>query len=258
MSQYSNFNIKSRDFWRDGWGGIFLAILAAFTIRWGLFESYVIPSGSMLSSLLINDHLFVNKLVYGLRVPFSENWLTHFSQPQRGDIIVFKHPKEMGTFLIKRVVGVPGDRIAFDQGTLYINDVAQEKIPAPKDQTYLDLIALDEKHGKTSMDAIKNFDHFIEKLQVPGGFKEHSVLVNSMAFGRDHFSAVTVPEGMLFMMGDNRHNSNDSRYWGFMPQENILGRASLIWLSCDEMLPGLSFLCNPLTLRWGRLGKQVN
>jgi signal peptidase I len=258
MSQYGNFNIKSREFWKDGWGGIFLAILAAFTIRWGLFESYVIPSGSMLSSLLINDHLFVNKLVYGLRVPFSENWLVHFHEPERGEIIVFKSPKDMGTFLIKRVVGVPGDKIAFDQGTLYINDVAQEKIPKPDDKTYLSLKALDEANGKTSGDAIKYFDHYIEKLQVTGGIKEHDVLVNTAAFSRDHFGPVVVPSGMLFMMGDNRHNSNDSRYWGFMPQENILGRASLIWLSCENMLPGLSFICSPLSLRWDRLGKFVN
>jgi signal peptidase I len=258
LSQYSNLDIKSKEFWKDGWGGIFLAILAAFTIRWGLFESYVIPSGSMLSSLLINDHLFVNKLVYGLRVPFSESWLVHFSEPQRGEIIVFKHPKDIGTFLIKRVVGVPGDKIAFDQGTLYINDVAQEKTLDMQNSTYLELQALDEKHGKTTGDAVKNFQHSIEKLQVKGGVKEHSVLVNPAAFPRDHFGPVTVPEKMLFMMGDNRHNSNDSRYWGFMPQENILGRASLIWLSCDDMLPGVGVLCNPLTLRWKRLGMTVN
>ena len=257
MGKYSNFDIKSKEFWKDGWGGLALAILAALTIRWGLFESYVIPSGSMLPSLLIHDHIFVNKLAYGLRVPFSENWLAKFKEPERGEIIVFKHPKEMGTFLIKRVVGVPGDRIYFENGTLYINDIAQEKIPDPNNKVYLALKDYDFKQDKAGYDSMKFYDHYIEKLQVVGGFKEHSILLRQGGVD-DRRGPFTVPDGFLFMMGDNRHNSNDSRYWGFMPKENILGRASLIWLSCDDMLPGLSFICNPLTIRWSRLFNSVN
>jgi signal peptidase I len=104
---------KSKKFWTDGWGSIFLAIMVALTIRWAFFEAYVIPSGSMFPSLLLHDHIFVNKFVYGLRVPFSEKWLVKFSEPKRGDVVVFKYPRDMSTFFIKRVVGLPGDRIYY-------------------------------------------------------------------------------------------------------------------------------------------------
>lgn len=104
---------------------------------------------------------------------------------------------------------------------------------------------------------MKYYDHFMESLEVTGGVKKHSVL-NRQGIYSDSFGPVTVPAGQLFMMGDNRHNSNDSRYWGFMPQENILGRASTIWLACEEPIPVLGLLCNPLTIRWNRLLKSVD
>jgi signal peptidase I len=126
------WNWKSKKFWTDGWGSLALAVLVALFIRWGFFEAYVIPSGSMLPSLLIHDHIFVNKFVYGIRIPFSEKWMVKFSEPKKGEIIVFKYPKDMGTFFIKRVVGEPGDKIFFENGILYINDVAQEKKPPVK------------------------------------------------------------------------------------------------------------------------------
>jgi signal peptidase I len=257
MGKYSNFDFKSKEFWKDGWGGLALAIFAALTIRWGLFESYVIPSGSMLPSLLINDHIFVNKIVYGLRVPFSENWLTKFKNPERGEVIVFKHPKEMGMFLVKRVIGVPGDRISFENGVLYINEKAQERIPDPNNKVFTAIRDYEFKQDTEGHDSLKFYDHFIEKLEIKGGFKEHSLLIRQVHFP-DAFGPVTVPAGHLFMMGDNRHNSNDSRYWGFMPMENILGRASIIWLTCDEPLPVVHILCNPLTIRWSRLLNLVN
>jgi signal peptidase I len=256
MGKYSNFDIKSKEFWKDGWGGLALAILAALTIRWALFESYVIPSGSMLPTLLIHDHIFVNKLAYGIRFPFSETWMGQWAEPQRGEIIVFKNPEDMNIFLIKRIVGVPGDKISFDHGTLYLNDKAVELKPDPNFKDFVEIRETDFKQDKEGYDSLKYYDHFQESLPVKNGTKIHSVLVRQGIYD-DSFGPVTVPEGHYFMMGDNRHNSRDSRYWGFMPKEYVLGRAAIVWLSCGDTLPVVSFICNPLSVRWKRFLHSV-
>src|ERR1700691_1825717 len=110
----------------SGAGYLFLAILVALAIRWALIEAYVIPSGSMLPTLLIQDHIFVNKLIYGIRVPFSKEWLLKFRLPEKGEVIVFKYPEDESIFFIKRVIGTPGDKISWDGQQLTING---EKVP---------------------------------------------------------------------------------------------------------------------------------
>lgn len=253
MSKYKNWDIRSKEFWTEGWGSLAVAVLVALFIRWGFIEAYVIPSGSMFPSLLINDHIFVNKLVYGLRVPFSENWLAKFSEPQRGDVVVFKYPRDMSIFFIKRVVGVPGDKIFYENGILYVNDKPMEKKTplSPDDFNWL----RDEDFQKDGhiMDSKDNYTHFTEDLES----RQHSILLRKGSM-YDPFGPVVVPEDSLFVMGDNRNNSHDSRYWGFLPKKNILGRAMFIWLSCEDTLPGLTFLCNPVSVRWGRFFKEVN
>ncbi len=225
-----------------------MAILAVLAVRWLLFEPYVIPSGSMIPTLLINDHILVNKLAYGIRFPFTQKWMIKFGEPQRGEIIVFRSVEEDGKFMIKRVVGVPGDTVEFtEDGRLLINGepVAHEPLGdqhlAERQRPFY---AVSEDDTGISFDNLEFF-----KDQING--KTFRSLLIKEAF-RWSLAPIKVQPGKLFMMGDNRDNSKDSRAWGELPVENVLGRATFVWLSCGQTAPILTFLCNPLTVRWRR------
>lgn len=255
MSEKNNkggWDFRTKIFWTEGWGSLFLAVFIALFIRWGFIEAYVIPSGSMLPSLLIHDHIFVNKLTYGLRVPFSENWLVKFNEPKRGEVIVFKFPKDMSTFFIKRIVGEPGDKIYYENGTLYINDKPMDKKVPVSSADFAWLRDLDFQRDGNINDSRENYVHFTEELQGTN----HSILLRKGDI-YETYGPVVIPEDHLFVMGDNRMNSSDSRVWGFLPKKNILGRAMFVWLSCEETIPALPFLCNPMTIRWTRFFHQV-
>lgn len=253
----------TKKFWTEGIGSYVLAILLALTIRWAFMEAYVIPSGSMLPSLLIRDHIFVNKLIYGVRVPFSEKWLVKFRSPARGEVIVFKYPEDPSTFFIKRVVGLPGDTVMFKEGKIIINDT-ELPLLSPTEATvngatvnptgnYKWLRDKDFQEGAPT-DTLNDYEHWKEKL----GDVEHDVLLRKGYYMNEPtFGPITVPPNSLFVLGDNRNRSRDSRIWGFVPEDNILGRAAVVWLSCEETITFLPFLCDPTTLRWGRFGHWV-
>jgi signal peptidase I len=247
----------TRKFWTEGAGSFVLAILIAFTIRWAFMEAYVIPSGSMLPTLLVNDHIFVNKFVYGLRYPFTEKWFLKFNEPKKGEVIVFKFPENKSVFYIKRVVGVPGDKIYYENGNLYVNDeLIEKKVPEgvfKEDFGWL----RDRDFGGIGPGATEDHVHWQEQLED----QKYSVILEK-GKGYMSFGPYEVPEDSYLVMGDNRDHSLDSRFWKeefrFVPRENLIGRAMFVWLSCEEKLPVVTFLCDPTTLRWSRFFHSVH
>ena len=244
----------NKRFWTHGAGSYALAIGVALTIRWAFMEAYVIPSPSMLPALLIHDHIFVNKSIYGIRVPFSENWLIEFGKPKRGEVIVFKFPRDKSTFYIKRVVGIPGDKVYYEDGNLFINDKQVPRTPATEEGGFSYVKDVDfQSGGQLPFETKADFEHYIEEIDN----KKFDVLLRRGSYMGSSYGPVYVPEGQLFVMGDNRSRSSDSREWDFVPHENILGRAMFVWLSCEKTLPVVSFLCNPFTIRGTRFFHQV-
>ncbi len=229
--------LLTQPWWLDWTAGLFPVILVVFLLRSFLFEPFKIPSGSMIPTLLIGDLILVNKFHYGVRLPVVNRKVIANHDPQRGDVMVFRYPKDTSVDYIKRVVGVPGDEISFRNQQLYVNGVAapMRQIPPP---------------GFYDEDQKLYFPEYAEKL----GEVEHHILLNvkrgSPFYGSEdgrtfpfrencRYSAegVTckVPAGHYFMMGDNRDNSEDSRFWGFVPDENIVGKAFFVWMNFGSL-----------------------
>ena len=193
----------------------FPVFLIVLLLRSFLVEPFRIPSGSMMPTLLIGDFILVNKFIYGIRLPVTDTKLIEIGTPQRGDVIVFRYPKDPTTPFIKRVVGLPGDEIAYFDKVLYINGK-----PAPQE-----VLGTYEGHGS----GVNMTGASLRKERLDD--REHELLVQPgipSAEGR-----MVVPEGNYFVLGDNRDNSRDSRYWGTVPDENLIGRAFLIWMNWD-------------------------
>jgi signal peptidase I len=222
--------------WLDWTAGLFPVILAVFLLRSFLFEPFKIPSGSMIPTLLVGDLILVNKFHYGVRLPVINKKIIANNDPQRGDVMVFRYPKDTSVDYIKRVVGVPGDEITFREQRLYVNGQ-----PAPLDAV--------PPPGFYNEDSLRYESAFTEKL----GDVEHRILLNPQSqpyYGPDdkinfpfrencRYSAegvsCKVPPGHYFMMGDNRDNSQDSRFWGFVPDENIVGKAFFVWMNFGNL-----------------------
>jgi signal peptidase I len=222
--------------WLDWTAGLFPVILVVFLLRSFLFEPFKIPSGSMMPTLLVGDLILVNKFHYGVRLPVINKKIIANNDPQRGDVMVFRFPKDPSIDYIKRVVGIPGDEVVFRNQQLFLNGqpVPVQALPPP---------------GFYDEEARRYAPEFREKL----GDVEHGILINpqSTQFWKSQEDnqfpfrencrysaegvACKVPPGHYFMMGDNRDNSLDSRYWGFVPDENIVGRAFFIWMNFGDL-----------------------
>lgn len=202
-----NKSVLKSIFSRENVEAVVIAFILAFFIRTFVIQAFKIPSGSMLQTIQLGDHILVNKFIYGIKIPFTDKTLIPIKDPQKGDIIVFTPPHEPDKDYIKRVVGVAGDVIEIKNKKLYVNG---EYVTGP-------------------------YEIHIDPNVIPKGKNNP----------RDNFGPETVPEGCLFMMGDNRDSSLDSRFWGFARLEKVKGKAMFIYWSWDSEGFGV---------RWGRIG----
>ena len=189
---------------------IILAILIAFFIRTFVIQAYKIPSGSMKPTLLIGDHILVSKFNYGVKLPLIRSTLIPVGTHKRGDIVVFIYPEDRSKDFIKRLIGLPGDTIEIRDKQIILNGLPWS-----------------DSHGVN-----------VDSLIIPGSVQP-----------RDNFGPVTVPEGALFVMGDNRDESYDSRFWGFVPMKDVMGKALIIYWSWNHEDHGV---------RWNRIGSILH
>ena len=218
--------------WLEYTAGLFPVIAIVFLLRSFLFEPFRIPSGSMLPTLHVGDFILVNKYDYGLRLPVANTKVLEIGAPKRGDVIVFRYPVDTSIDYIKRVVGVPGDTVEYRNKVLYVNGVEQ-KLSTPRDfideNTMVTLEERDEALGDVTH--LMAVDH-----RRPSWVPVQGIIRKAPECSYDERGfACTVPEGHYFVMGDNRDNSEDSRYWGFVPDENLVGKAVLIWANFGDM-----------------------
>lgn len=231
-SSEARARLLAQPWWLDWTAGLFPVILVVFLLRSFLFEPFKIPSGSMIPTLLINDLILVNKFQYGVRLPVINLKVIEVGTPKRGDVMVFRYPPKPSLDYIKRVVGLPGDEVAYLNKQLTVNGK-----PLPKR-------ALADYFDPDGLRYSKQFEE-------SNSGKTYRLLNDedrpAFVAGADNFPfrencryssqgvVCKVPEGHYFMMGDNRDNSQDSRFWGFVPDENIVGKAFVIWMNFGDL-----------------------
>jgi signal peptidase I len=197
--------VKRKSTLREYAEAIAAAVILTVVIRSFVFQAFRIPTGSMEETLLVGDFLFVNKFLYGAHVPLSDARLPALREPRHGDIVVFKFPKDPSRDFIKRLIGEPGDTLQIKDKVVYVNGVAQTE----------------------------PYVHFSSSRIEPITYKQPSIYPPG-AGNRDNYGPVVVPPGHFFMMGDNRDNSDDSRFWGFLDENLIKGKATFIYWSWNK------------------------
>jgi signal peptidase I len=216
--------------WIEYCKSFFPVILAVLLLRSFLVEPFRIPSGSMMPTLLVGDFILVNKFAYGIRLPVLNTKIIDIDEPERGDVVVFRYPKDPSVDYIKRVVGLPGDTVRYANKVVYVNGRPSGQVPAG---VYV---------GKGSGVSMSGASKRREQL----GDLQHDILVMPRTPGVE--GQYVVGEGEYFVMGDNRDNSNDSRYWGTVPEGNLVGKAFRIWMNWDSANGGVD---------WDRIGMKI-
>ncbi|MCX7982818.1 MAG: signal peptidase I [Syntrophales bacterium] len=189
---------------------IIIAILIALFVRTFIVQAFKIPSGSMKPTLLVGDHLLVNKFIYGIKIPFIRKTIIPVTEPKRGDVVVFIYPEDRSKDFIKRVIAIAGDTVEIRNKKIFLN-------------------------GKPYTD---DYGVYVDNIVIPSSVQP-----------RDNFGPVTVPPGKIFVMGDNRDQSYDSRFWGYVDLRDVLGKAFIIYWSWDR---------DNMGVRWGRIGKLIH
>jgi signal peptidase I len=236
--------VSGRPLWENVKGIAGVVIIFLF-IRTFLFEAYRIPSGSMIPTLLIGDWLFVNKLVYGPHIPFTDVNLPGYAEPKRWDVVVFVSPNQIDQpedptpTLVKRLVGMPGDTLYMRDGKLYVNGIEQR-------QGYG---AQSEPGDPNETSDLFEWQHRIELRNSRFGPPPNPI-------SHDNWGPLLIPPKHFFMMGDNRYQSKDSRYWGIVPRENVRGRPTFVYYSwnADDSDRPLPFITD---IRWRRIGDWI-
>lgn len=210
----------------------FPIILAVLIVRSFFFEPFRIPSASMVPTLRVGDFILVNKFDYGVRLPVLNSKVIEMGQPRRGDVVVFRYPPNPQIDYIKRVVGLPGDRVQYKDKVVYINGQPMKQQPQDK---AIDLMGIVAAKDKVLIEQLGEVSHVI-----------------AVAPGKQRAQVdIVIPKGEYFVMGDNRDNSSDSRFWGTVPEENLVGKAFYIWMSWD---------CNAsaICINTKRIGHSIN
>ena len=219
----------------------FPVLLIVFILRGFIAEPFRIPSGSMLPTLEVGDFILVNKYTYGIRLPIVHDKVLNVTKPQRGDIMVFRWPRDNTTNYIKRVIGLPGDTVEYRNKQLFLNG---ERVEIQADGQYTPY-----SPNPAFAHTLQRFTQLIPTAEANQGDQsaEYSILINQSLRPKKNIKVV-VPEGHYFVLGDNRDHSLDSRFWNFVPDENVVGKAFFIWFHYNTQGGGL---------KWSRVGEDI-